>query len=130
MNPAWTPTENAALAALYFALLDWITDAGAPRLNKRALIRYMQGDGDTPTPPSLTELRGSLRARSRGSIEAKLMNASAAHADIAPDAETMAEHGYRPLSRYQSTLRDAIASQMSARGEHRAAVAAYFRAAS
>jgi hypothetical protein len=98
----WTDTENAALAALYFAMLD--AAITGEKYNKAAMIRAYQFAGkDQPFMAA-----SALAARSRGSIEAKLMNASAAHRDLFPDAVTMDGFGYRALANYQKALRDAI----------------------
>ena len=98
----WTPAENAALVRLYFEMLDRIT--AQEGLNKAAMIRHEQR---VLTGPAGTE-RGPLSYRSRGSIEAKLMNASAAHAAIDPNAVTMASHGYKAWGNYQASLKDAM----------------------
>lgn len=103
----WTPAENAALVRLYFAMLDSAI-AGQP-YNKAAMIRDAQGDNMMPHERAT---RGELRNRSRGSIEAKLMNATAAHRDLDPTAETMDGHGYRALANYQAALKDAMRAQM------------------
>lgn len=95
IRKAWTGSENAGVAVLYFDMLDLAVSGQA--YNKAAMIRNLQ--------------KGILSDRSRGSIESKLMNASAAHADIAPNDTTMSGFGYRPLSNYQATLRDAIKAE-------------------
>jgi hypothetical protein len=56
-----------------------------------------------------------LGARSRGSIEAKLMNCSAAHADLYPNAVTMADYGYKAAPNYQKALRECVAAFSSVR---------------
>lgn len=96
----WTPAENAALIRLYFRMLDAAT-AGV-KYNKAALIRMARESG-------------GLGNRTRGSIEAKLMNASAAHADLNPGDETMATHGYKAWGNYQATLRDAMHRELNRR---------------
>ncbi|KPL28983.1 MAG: hypothetical protein AMJ72_00025 [Acidithiobacillales bacterium SM1_46] len=83
--------------------------------NKAAMIRHISrsnGPGDT----------GPLAGRSRGSIEAKLMNASACHADMAggDKAMTMDGHGYRCLPNYQRALRDAMRAELDRRSAERA----------
>ena len=119
-SPPWSDTENGANVALYFAMLDKAT-AGQP-YNKAAMIRTAQGgpvsDGDImPLAP--------LAARSRASIEFKLMNASAAHRDIDPNAETMHGHGYRAMPNYQATLKTAMLDELSGRAEDAAKRAVY-----
>lgn len=108
---AWTPAENAALVRLYFRMLDAAT-TGKP-YNKAAMIR----DAMTESPQYRDGIAGELTNRSRGSIEAKLMNASAAHAELRPGAETMASHGYKAWGNYQATLRDAMKAELMARWE-------------
>ena len=102
-NPPWSDSENHALVALYFVMLDNAV-AGKP-YNKAAMIRSAQ---QNPEHASQGSFAGNLSERSRGSIEAKLMNASAAHHDLNPEAETMHGHGYRALSNYQATLSEAM----------------------
>ena len=112
MSTAWTDRENAAICALYFAMLD--ATLSNVRFNKRGVIRFMQGDGGDYLP-ALVDMRGTLHARSRGSIEAKLMNCTAAHESLEAGAHSMAEHGYRPLTRYQSALRIAMRDALAER---------------
>ena len=111
MRPApWNTEENQAIVALYFRMLDGINRVGE-KLNKAALIRVAQhgiGPRDL-SHANITSVDGfinKLEARSRGSIEAKLMNCSAAHRDLNPEAETMATHGYKAWGNYQSSLKD------------------------
>ena len=106
-NPPWSDSENHALVALYFVMLDNAV-AGKP-YNKAAMIRSAQGRADQWQNASHdSDGNAILRNRSRGSIESKLMNASAAHHDLNPEAETMHGHGYRALSNYQATLSEAM----------------------
>lgn len=98
---AWTPAENRALSGLYLRML-YCARMGAS-YNKAEMIRNAQGTDDQP---------GLLHARTRGSIEAKLMNASAAHADLVPGAVTMDGFGYRALANYQASLKDALAEAL------------------
>ena len=105
-SPPWNEDENKALCALYFSMLD---KALRPiKYNKAAMIRNIQaGNWDGHTEPL---------NRSKGSIEAKLMNATAAHRNIEPDATTMASHGYVPLPNMQAALLDAMRDALGARG--------------
>lgn len=107
----WSDAENRRLVALYFHMLT------AARLgasyNKAEMIRQAQGTEEQP---------GILFERTRGSIESKLMNASAAHRDLDPMAETMDGHGYRALSNYQSALRIAMAEALAQSTLERAAL--------
>lgn len=113
----WEAAENMALASLYFDMLAAAT--AGESYNKAEMIRHRQrdnGPGDT----------GPLVNRSRGSIEAKLMNATACHADlmaerILPQAETMDGYGYRALANYQATLRGAVIVEYQRRAEMRRA---------
>ena len=99
---AWTHAENEDLVRLYFLMLDRAT-AGKP-YNKAEMIRTAQGTDEKPGP---------LHGRTRGSIEAKLMNASAAHRDLDAGAVTMDGFGYRALANYQASLRDAMRAAMA-----------------
>ena len=111
----WTDQENAALVALYFAMLDEAI-AGRP-YNKAAMIRKEQLGHLMPR--GNPEATGPLKVRSRGSIEAKLMNARAAHRDVSAEsggqASTMDGYGYRCLSNYQATLKDAMKAALLSR---------------
>jgi hypothetical protein len=95
-----------ALASLYFDMLTAAT--AGESYNKAGMIRAAQnGHGGSEA------YAGLLIDRSRGSIEAKLMNATAAHQDAIdagalPKSETMDGYGYRALANYQATLRGAI----------------------
>lgn len=93
--PAWTDAENAALWILYFQMLDAAIAGEA--YNKAELIRLYRGDN--------CDAAGPLAARTRSSIEAKLMNATACHASLRPDSVTMDGHGYRALPNYQAALK-------------------------
>lgn len=106
-NPAWIDTENAAAVALYFAMLDCAIAGKA--YNKAAMIREATGRDKFGI---IINNDAALIDRSRGSIEAKLMNISAAHRDYAPGSTTMDGFGYRCLSNYQSALKDALVSHI------------------
>lgn len=99
----WTDQENRALVALYFTMLDHAT-TGRP-YSKAAMIREAQTGSYIKMPCSGI---GPLADRSRGSIEFKLMNASAAHAAVDPEAVTMDGYGYRAMPNYQAGLKDAM----------------------
>jgi hypothetical protein len=99
----WSDNENRALVALYFAMLDKAISGKA--YNKAAMIRTVQR-GLTCNGDTLAD--APLEARSKQSIEFKLMNASAAHAALDPDAITMHGHGFRAMPNYQATLKDAM----------------------
>lgn len=114
---AWTPEENRALVALYFEMLGKAT--AGEQYNKAALIRVAQngiGLRDLNSGcNAATPFVGLLNARSRGSIEAKLMNVSAAHRDLDPNAITMDGYGYRALSNYQAHLKGCVADELENR---------------
>ncbi len=109
----WTDAENVALAYLYFEMFDYAI-AGR-KYNKAYLIRIAR---ELDCPLTHYPFAGNLTERSRGSIEAKLMNASACHVDILirsgfaselnnVKARTMDGYGYRALSNYQKSLKTA-----------------------
>lgn len=98
-SPPWSPAENKAVIALYFAMLDKATAGEA--YTKAAMIRHAQlSEGE------------ELGNRSKQSIEFKLMNCSAAHLDIDANATTMHGFGYREMSNYQAALKEAMAAHM------------------
>ena len=115
----WDDTENGGLLALYFTMLDCV-EAGED-YSKAELIRISRGIDNDYTAP--------LANRSRGSIEFKLMNASAAHADIIADSlklpadmaqslalpQTMHSHGYRAMPNYQAALKAAMVAELGRR---------------
>jgi hypothetical protein len=117
----WSPEENAALVALYFTMLDKAT--AGQSYNKAAMIRIARM-GVNVTDPVQSDHNGyafKLTDRSRGSIEAKLMNASAAHRDILhatgqlAEHKTMAGYGYKAWGNYQKDLKDAMRAEISRR---------------
>lgn len=122
----WTDDECRAVVTLYLHMLNNATD-GKP-YNKAAMIREARTGLECRVPDAerCAHPGRPLAERSRGSIEAKLMNCSAAHADLVPDAVTMDGYGYRALSNYQKALKHALATEFSKRGLHRSDVARYF----
>lgn len=94
----WSDIENTAVVALYFDMLE--SAMAGEKYVKAAMIRKAQ------YPEA--EFRGPLWNRSRQSIEFKLMNCSAAHADLYPGDETMDGHGYRAMPNYQADLKKAV----------------------
>ena len=92
----WTDAENAAIVALYFRMRAAV-DAGE-KLNKAALIREARA--------------GALCDRSRGSVEAKLMNVSGALADMGREDVSLHNHGYKAASAYQKSMRAAVAEYL------------------
>ncbi len=135
---AWSDIENAAVCTLYFAMLALVLRG--VKFNKRAMIRdaqhgtYAQAADDQHAARGLLPAgypeapkNGPLWARSRQSVEAKLMNCTAVHELLAPTAMSMSAHGYRPLTRFQGSLRDAMrtAYQLHAAQETTVALRAY-----
>ena len=111
----WNDIENGALVALYFEMLD--AEMGEQRYSKADHIRAVRGEPQT----SVASFREApLANRSRGSIEFKLMNASAAHADLYPGDETMHNHGYRALPNYQADLKVAMQAGLNQRADEAA----------
>lgn len=114
-KPKWSDDENRALITLYFAMLRLATTGQV--YNKAAMIRAAQAD----SCPNLIPIRGALAARSKQSIEFKLMNATACHfevyrQDYAPmQPQTMNTHGYRAMANYQKDLYDAMAAHIKRR---------------
>jgi len=105
---AWTEDENRALCSLYFRMLDGSLRTDG-RLNKAALVRLARGE-PKETDRNVTGCAGFgwlLKGRSKQSVEFKLMNATAAHASLDPQAVTMDGHGYRAMANYQAALKDA-----------------------
>jgi hypothetical protein len=108
--PAWTSEENAAVVALYFLMRRKVDKDEL--YNKAAMIRSAQnghGGGEA--------YAGLLIDRSRGSIEAKLMNVTAVLHDLDRHDVSMANHGYRPLSNYQADLRLMVVGLLAIRDE-------------
>lgn len=105
----WSADENRAIVRLYFDMLN--SAANGAEYNKAAMIRAVQNNHSGPIDSGLNT--AALKVRSKGSIEAKLMNCTAAHRDLIaagelPDVHTMDGHGYRALSNYQATLKVAL----------------------
>jgi hypothetical protein len=108
-SPPWTDSENTALIALYFAMLDKAL-TGQP-YNKAAMIRATAVE----ITPTFGTMDGPLIGRSKQSIEFKLMNASAAHASLDPHADTMDTFGYRAMPNYQAALKQAMGAEVERR---------------
>ena len=84
----WSDAENDAICDLYVAIMAAHHDADI-KLNKAAMIREAR--------------TGSLGGRSRGSIEAKLMNLTAVLKSLGY-TNTLEHAGYKALSGYQKSL--------------------------
>lgn len=102
-NKPYTPQENTLIAAAY-ALLAENQDQGITT-NKAKLVRTLIADWQTRT---------GMPARSRGSIEAKFMNASAIVSERGwlshlPNGYVK---GYKPAPNYQAALVDALAAAL------------------
>lgn len=111
----WQDEENAGLVALYFVMLD--KAMAGEKFNKAALIRDAQNFEQATTHCDYT---GVLDTRSKGSIEFKLMNASAAHHDCEPLGTSMDGFGYRALFNYQAGLKVAMAKAIAVRADNEA----------
>lgn len=102
----WTHDEQLAIC-LAWALMADAVEHGV-KFNKSAIRRELIGSDDSPGP---------LHNRSHGSIEAKLMNCSAAAQAVGYSALP----GYKPAPNYQQSLRGYILQAMDlVRSERRA----------
>ena len=97
MSGAWTGQEQLDVIELYDQM-HRCAMTGEP-YNKAKMIRYTR---DT------SRLNAPLAARSKGSIEMKLMNISAACEALGRPDLSMAEHGFRPMKNMQKSLKDAV----------------------
>jgi hypothetical protein len=113
----WTELENQAVINLYFTMLDCALAGEA--YTKSHLIKLAQCNSVT----GISTSPGPLFNRSRGSIEAKLMNATAAHRDLYPGDVTMDGFGYRALANYQASLKQAMQDELNRRHDHERATA-------
>jgi len=88
----WQDREIQAVILLYRAMLNAVVTE--KKYTKRHMIIATQALGLN---------------RSRGSIEAKLMNVTAATEQLGRSDLSMSDHGYRPLSNMQKALKEAVA---------------------
>ena len=103
---AWTELEQRACVQAYQELL-MAERAGEP-MSKAAVNRWLRGDASkAPADAKVCGLQsdrplpfGALSARSRGSVEMKMMNISAAR--IALGLDVIA--GYKPFGNAQKSL--------------------------
>ena len=113
----WTGAEIAAAISLYQTIRSHVVDHASP-MTKAELIRYWRGEQGPLTLLGMSAHHGSLKARSRGSVEAKLMNISACiesmiarrddgHYDYAAEL-SLAKHGYKAFGNVQAALADAV----------------------
>ena len=98
----WTDTENWALCSLYAAMS--LRAVNGMQYNKAAMIREAQNNHAGPIDSGLNT--AALKERSRGSIEAKLMNLTAVLESLGLTTYSMARHGYVPLANYQAALKE------------------------
>lgn len=105
----WKDDENEATIDLYFAMLD--AQMADQRYSKADMIRAYRGEEQSSWDAGT--YAGTLSGRSRGAIEFKLMNASAAHASYRPHDETMHNHGYRAMPNYQAGLKTALIASIT-----------------
>lgn len=108
----WNPAENRAICALYHAM--WRRLQDGEKLNKAALIRVAQNgigprDLSHDTVEEAVPFAKRLETRSKGSIEAKLMNVTAVLEETPPlDQFSLIADGYVPMSNYQAALKVAV----------------------
>lgn len=103
-QPPWNDAENGRCVRLYFEMVDAV-EAGEKYV-KAQMIRDAQ---------CLDGCHQELAARSRTSIEFKLMNCTAIHQALRPEAVTMHDHGYRAMPNYQAELKEAMLREITAR---------------
>lgn len=108
----WTAHENRAICSLYHAM--WRRLEDGKKLNKAALIRVAQHgigprDLSHETVEEAVPFAKKLAARSKGSVEAKLMNVTAILEATPPlDQFSLIADGYVPMSNYQAALKVAV----------------------
>jgi hypothetical protein len=101
-NKSWNYEENTAIAEAYALMA--VLQLSGNKFNKSQLIRTLRGESQDVDAP----LFGQCAARSRGSIEAKLMNCSAVALEFGLCAalENGYVKGYKPAPNYQKVLRE------------------------
>lgn len=116
IRKAWTQEEIASGVALYFLMSDKAHKG--QHYNKAALIRLARGE-DEIDPRNLESraFGGTLSGRTKGSIEAKLMNVTAILEELGRQDVSMKEYGYVPLSNYQADLRVMVVGLLAVRDE-------------
>ena len=115
----WTDDENRAICELYFQMLEIATTAPGAKY-KAHMIRAAQGTpkpGDEDYTGDASDYAGKLADRSKGSIEAKLMNVSGVLRDLGRDDVSMAAHGYVCMSNYQADLKLTVIGLLAVRDE-------------
>lgn len=115
----WTDNEIRYVLILYRSM--WWHASHGEDYNKAQMIRDARQERTQPAGFKAMPYTAELRNRSKGSIEMKLMNVTAALESIGRDDLSMAEHGYRPMTNMQKSLKDAVVKW--AAGYKRAAAA-------
>lgn len=117
-QPPFSDDENRGTLALYFAMLD--SSIAGRHYEKAASVRIAIGEpkpGDeAKAVQPVAGYAGTLKIRNKQSAEFKLMNATACHRALDPNAETMHTRGYVELTSYQASLLDAMRTALGARG--------------
>jgi len=104
----WGLDEIDAGISLYLLML--ACAANRRPYNKAAMIRHVQNNHAGPIDSGLNT--APLKERSRGSIEAKLMNVTAAVESLGRPDLSMSEHGYRPFPNMQKALKERVAERI------------------
>jgi hypothetical protein len=104
-TPAWNQSEIDNCIGLYL-LMRVLVERDVPFV-KAQLLREIIG-APTPANPEGNP-DATLHGRSKGSVEMKLMNITAALESIGRDDLSMAEHGYRPMKNMQAALKVRVA---------------------
>ena len=103
-SPPWTTAEIDGAIAMYLAFRV-LEHRGAPYV-KAQFIRQLIG---APTPANPEGNPDAILVnRSKGSVEAKFMNITAALESIGRQDLSMASHGYVPLANMQAALKTRV----------------------
>lgn len=97
----WNQSEIDSCIGMYIAMRV-LVEREVPFV-KAQLLREIIGAA-TPAQPKGNP-GAPLYSRSKGSVEMKLMNITAALESLGRDDLSMAEHGYRPLKNIQASLK-------------------------
>ena len=98
---AWNQSEIDNCIGLYLSMRV-LVEREVPFV-KAQLLREIIGE-PTPAQPQGNP-NAPLYNRTKGSVEMKLMNITAALESLGRDDLSMAEHGYRPLKNMQASLK-------------------------
>lgn len=104
-SPPWTPAEIDSAIALYLSFR--VLEARGSPYVKAQFLREIIGAPTPANPEGNPE--APLINRSKGSVEAKLMNITAALQSIDRDDLSMASFGYVPLANMQAALKSRVA---------------------